>query len=206
MTTGSLFIISGPSGSGKGTVVKSLASSSPDYALSVSVTTRKMRGGDREGVDYFFKTMDEFVALRDNNQLLEHALFVGNLYGTPRFYVEEQIAKGKIVLLEIEVNGALQVKQRYPECVLIFLVPPNFTELQHRLQSRGTEDIESMQARFFRAREEIMLINKYDYLVVNDKVEKAVECIQNIAFAEKLRPFRQKQIAEDFFGNSSGST
>jgi len=199
MSTGSLFIISGPSGSGKGTVVKALAASSPKYALSVSVTTRSKRENERDGVDYFFKTVDEFEVLRDSDQLLEHASFVGHLYGTPRSYVEKQIQEGKIVLLEIEVNGALQVKEKYPECVLIFLMPPSFVELQRRLLSRGTEDMENAQARIFRAKEEIALIDKYDYLVVNEEVDKAVECIQKIAFAETLRPARYKHLVKKFF-------
>lgn len=196
MSIGSLLIISGPSGSGKGTVVKALAKSGDNYAVSVSVTTRKIRRGEREGVDYFFKTEDEFGAMRDNEQLLEHASFVGNLYGTPRFYVEDMIEKGKTVLLEIEVNGALQVRERYPDCVLIFLVPPSFDELQRRLAARGTEDKMTAQSRIVRAKEEIALIGKYDYLVINDQVEKAVDCIQKITFAEGLRPARNKKFLE----------
>jgi len=199
MSLGSLFIISGPSGSGKGTVVKALAASDPRFALSVSVTTRKIRESEVDGVHYFFKTMDEFVALRDSDRLLEHASFVGNLYGTPRSYVEEKIRDGRTVLLEIEVNGALQVREKYPDCVLIFLIPPNYTELQRRLHDRGTEDMESTRARMVRAKEEVALVEEYDYVVVNDKVENAVDLIQKIAVTEGLRPSRA-DVAEMFFG------
>jgi len=201
MAIGSLFIISGPSGSGKGTVVKSLAASSPDFAVSVSVTTRRKRPFDRDGIDYFFITTEEFEKLRDNDLLLEHASFVGNLYGTPKSYVNEQIEKGKTVILEIEVNGALQVKEKFPECILIFLMPPSFTELKRRLMSRGTEDLENAEARIARAREEIGLINKYDYLVINSDIDQAVECIRKIAVAESMRPFRQKHVPRLFFGD-----
>ena len=196
---GSFFIISGPSGSGKGTVVKALAASSPEFALSVSVTTRKMRPGEIEGIHYFFKTTEEFVHMRDNDQLLENASFVGNLYGTPKAYVEEKILKGKTVLLEIEVNGALQVKEKYPDAVLIFLVPPSYQELSNRLSLRGTEDSETTRARMVRAKEEIALIDKYDYLVINDEVVHAVDCIEKIAFIEKLRPAKSKMQIERFF-------
>jgi guanylate kinase len=196
---GSFFIISGPSGSGKGTVVKSLAASSDEFALSISVTTRSKRDGEEDGVHYFFKTPEQFIDMRDNGLLLEHTLFVGNMYGTPRSYVEDKIADGKTVLLEIEVNGALQVKNKYPDCVLIFLIPPSSAELQHRLLSRGTEDFGTVRARMNRAKEEIALIHQYDYLIINDKVEKAVESIQRIAAAERLKTTRYHHLSENFF-------
>jgi guanylate kinase len=150
-------------------------------------------------VHYFYKTEKEFENMRDNDQLLEHALFVGNLYGTPRFYVESKIAEGKNVVLEIEVNGALQVRDKYPGCVLIFLVPPTFTELKRRLLERGTKDAETLKERMVRAREELLLIDKYDYLVINDEVPKAVECIRTIAATERLRPSRFLNLSETFF-------
>jgi guanylate kinase len=198
MARGVIIIISGPSGSGKGTVVRALAAKDPQYALSVSMTTRTKRPQDIDGVEYFFVSEDEFKRYRDSDQLLEHAQFVGNLYGTPRFYVEEQVAKGKTVLLEIEVNGALQVKERYPECVLIFLMPPDFDELKRRLINRGTEDMETIENRVIRARDEIKLINAYDYLVINDEVESAVESIGRIVYAESLRPARQEDIVNGY--------
>lgn len=199
MTKGMLLIISGPSGSGKGTVVKRLV---PDeeFSISVSVTTREKRENETEGADYFFMTVEEFTALRDSNQLLEHASFCGHLYGTPRFYVEEQIELGKTVVLEIEVLGALQVKEIYPECVLIFLMPPSLPELKKRLINRGTENSESIELRIKRAMEEISLIENYDYLVINDKVENAVDNIKLIVSAEKLKPKRNEAKINTFYG------
>ena len=190
---GMLVIISGPSGSGKGTVVKRL-----NYALSISVTTRKMREGERQGVDYFFRTEEEFVRMRENNELLEHAVYVGQYYGTPRHYVDEQIDLGKVVVLEIEVNGALQVKEKYPEAVLIFLIPPTLDELARRLAFRSTEDALAMEDRLKRALEEVALINKYDYLVVNDDLTEAVNEIETIVNAEHLKPNRSDAKIERF--------
>lgn len=198
---GMLIIISGPSGSGKGTVVRRLCSQSDDeanFAVSISVTTRKKRESETDGVDYFFCTEEEFYNKLRNNELLESATFVGNYYGTPRSYVEEQIHNGKTVVLEIEVNGALQVKRKLPESVLIFLLPPSLQELKNRLICRNTENIENIEDRLHRAKDEIALISKYDYLVINEDVMKAVEDIKCIVKAEKLRPLRVQGI-EQFF-------
>ena len=184
-----MVIISGPSGSGKGTVVKRLPSQN-GYALSISVTTRKPREGELHGRDYFFTTEQDFITMRNENELLEHAVYVGNYYGTPRKYVEEQIAKGKIVVLEIEVYGALQVKEKFPSAVLIFLMPPTLPELANRLRTRGTEDAVTIDARLKKTLEEIPLINRYNYLVINDLVPSAVEKINAIVEAERMRPFR----------------
>ncbi|MCL2698934.1 MAG: guanylate kinase [Defluviitaleaceae bacterium] len=189
---GMLIIISGPSGSGKGTVVKRLGKAA-NYALSISMTTRTPREGELHGRDYFFCTEEEFHAKRQAGELLEHALFVGNFYGTPRPYVEEQVEKGKAVVLEIEVNGALQVKDKFPEAVLIFLMPPTMQILEQRLIARNTEDKETIEDRLRRAREEVRLIDKYDYLVINDKVEDAENDINTIVNAEYLKPFRHKE-------------
>ncbi len=186
---GMLLIISGPSGSGKGTVVKQL-SPEKNYALSVSVTTRKKRECEIEGKDYFFRSMECFEHMRNNDELLEHAVFCGNCYGTPRSYVEEQISNGKTVVLEIEVNGALQVKEKFEDSVLIFLIPPTIEELSRRLICRNTESKESIEDRLKRARDEIKLIDKYDYLVINDYVENAVSRIDTIVEAEHLKPHR----------------
>lgn len=190
--SGMLIIISGPSGSGKGTVVKALDKTK--YALSVSVTTREERPGEVDGVDYFFRTPEEFEYMRNNDKLLEHAVFCGNFYGTPRDYVEQKISEGRIVVLEIEVNGALQVKEKMDDCVLIFLVPPTMKELAHRLVARNTESAETIEDRLYRAEEEIELLDKYDYLVINDEVEKAVERIDAIVKAESLRPMRSQKL------------
>jgi len=194
---GMLVIISGPSGSGKGTVVKKL-DPAIGYAVSISVTTRKPREGEVDGKDYFFITEDEFVDMRTENKLLEHFAYVGNYYGTPRPYVEEQISKGKIVVLEIEVNGALQVKEKFPEAVLVFLMPPTFTELERRLVTRATEDAVTIEDRLKRAMVEVPLINHYDYLVINDKVADAVAKVDAIVMAERLRPKRNAQTIKDF--------
>jgi len=192
-----LVIISGPSGSGKGTVVKEL-DPAKGYAVSISVTTRKPRPGEVDGRDYFFITEDEFADMRAENKLLEHFAYVGNYYGTPRPYVEEQIANGKIVVLEIEVNGALQVKEKFPEAVLVFLMPPTFTELERRLTNRGTEDAVTIEDRLRKSLEEVPLINQYDYLVINDIVPEAVAKVDAIANAERLRPKRNMQTINDF--------
>ena len=194
---GMLVIISGPSGSGKGTVVKQL-DPALGYAVSISVTTRKPREGEVHGRDYFFVSEDEFVRLRSEGALLEHYFYVGNYYGTPRYYVEEQISHGKIVILEIEVNGALQVKEKFPEAVLVFLMPPTLTELQRRLVNRATEDAVTIEDRLKKALVEIPLIDQYDYLVINDEVNKAVVKVDTIVKAERLKPKRNQAALRDF--------
>lgn len=197
---GMLVIISGPSASGKGTVVKRL---NPDngYALSISVTTRQPREGEIHGRDYFFTTKEEFHKMREENALLEHAIYVGHFYGTPLKYVEEQIERGKIVVLEIEVNGALQVKQKFPEAVLIFLMPPDLPELERRLINRGTEDAVTIEARLKKALEEVPLIGRYNYLVINDVVPDAVAKIDAIVAAERMRPDRCVEEIEGFINS-----
>ena len=199
MNKGALIIISGPSGSGKGTVVKTLPKDK-DYALSISVTTREPREGEQDEKDYFFRTQEEFARMRDNDELLEHASFVGNFYGTPRFYVEQKINEGKTVVLEIEVNGALQVKEKYPDSVLVFLMPPSLEELKQRLIGRGTEDLETIERRFKRAQDEIKLIEQYDYLVINDEVQNAVDRINLLVEAERMKPKRSLDIINTFKG------
>ncbi|MCL2571486.1 MAG: guanylate kinase [Defluviitaleaceae bacterium] len=196
-TMGMLVIISGPSGSGKGTVVKKL---DPDmgYAVSTSVTTRNPRVGEVNGKDYFFISEEEFVKMREEHQLLEHFAYVGNYYGTPKPYVERQIAEGKIVVLEIEVNGALQVKEKFPDAVLVFLMPPTFTELERRLVNRGTENAVTIEDRLKKSLEEIPLIDQYDYLVINDEVARAVAKVDALVMAERLKPVRNQQTIKDF--------
>ena len=196
-----MLIISGPSGSGKGTVVKKL---DPDkgYARSISITTRQPRVGEVHGRDYFFTTEDDFHKMRAENALLEHAVYVNNFYGTPRGYVEEQIKNGKVVVLEIEVYGALQVREKFPEAVLIFLLPPTITELERRLISRGTEDAVTIGARLKKALEEREFIEKYDYLVINDDVPAAVDKIDAIVMAERLRPRRLQAEISGFSQNN----
>jgi len=192
---GLLVVISGPSGAGKGTVVKALPES---YALSISMTTRSPRPGETHGKEYFFATKDEFAKMQAEDGFLESAEYVGNFYGTPRKYVEEQIAAGKIVLLEIEVVGALQVKEKLPEAVLVFIVPPTLAELERRLVGRQTEDAAVVESRLRKAVEELGLVSTYDYLVVNDNIPDAVEKIKTIVLAEQLKPSRSKAVVDGF--------
>lgn len=196
---GILLIISGPSGAGKGTVVEQLCRKD-DFSLSISATTRKPREYEKDGVHYFFHSKEEFERMRDRSELLEWAEFCGNYYGTPRKYVTEQLMAGRNVILEIEVQGALQVKEIYPEGVLIFLVPPNLEELGNRLTKRGTEDKETINRRLRRALEEMELVERYDYLVINDTVAQATEDIFTIVAAEKMKCSRNKDIQKIFKG------
>lgn len=196
---GILIIISGPSGSGKGTVVEELVKKDK-FALSVSATTRKPRPYEENGKHYFFHTREEFKEMERKGQLLEWAEFCDNYYGTPRIYVEKQLAQGRNVILEIEVQGALKVKKVYPECVLVFLMPPNLEELGNRLTHRGTEDEETINKRIHRALQEMEYVSKYDYVVINDAVEKAKNSIETIVEAESMRCIRNKKIKEFFKG------
>lgn len=198
---GILFILSGPSGVGKGTVRKRLFEKSTDLKYSVSMTTRNKRPGEVDGVDYFFKSKDEFESLIDQNELLEYAKYVDNYYGTPRKYVEEMLEKGYDVFLEIEVQGALQVKKNFPEGVFIFLFPPSLDELKNRILGRGTESTDLVLNRLKEARKEIEMMDAYDYVVVNDQVDSAVQKIESIIQSEHLRRERIsnafKKILED---------
>lgn len=185
---GLLIVLSGPSGVGKGTVRKKIFSQ-PDIAFeySISMTTRPPRVGEVDGVDYFFKTREEFEELIKQGKLLEYAEFVGNYYGTPIDYVQETLNAGKDVFLEIEVQGARQVREKIPDGLFIFLVPPSLSELKNRIVTRGTESEEVIQNRMTVAREEIEMMSLYDYVVENDRVELAVERIKSIVIAEHCR-------------------
>ncbi len=186
---GILMIISGPSGSGKGTIVNELVKNR-NYYVSISATTRKPRVNEQDGIHYFFKEKEDFIKLRDNGELLEWAEFCGNFYGTPKRNVENKLSEGKNVILEIEVQGALKIKELYPECVLIFVIPPSIDELRKRLTERGTEEAEVVERRIARALEEIEFMKEYDYLVINDDLLTAVENINKIVEAEKLKVSR----------------
>ncbi|HGI2460451.1 TPA: guanylate kinase [Streptococcus agalactiae] len=185
---GLLIVFSGPSGVGKGTVRQEIFST-PDHKFdySVSMTTRPQRPGEVDGVDYFFRTREEFEALIKEGQMLEYAEYVGNYYGTPLSYVNETLDKGIDVFLEIEVQGALQVKSKVPDGVFIFLTPPDLEELEERLVGRGTDSPEVIAQRIERAKEEIALMMEYDYAVVNDQVSLAAERVKRVIEAEHYR-------------------
>lgn len=185
-------ILSGFSGSGKGTIVNRLLEKYDNYALSVSATTREPRPGEREGVNYFFRTQDEFDRMIERDEFLEYARYVGHSYGTPKAYVEQQLASGKNVILEIEIQGALHVKEQHPEAVLVFVTPPGARELERRLTGRGTETPEVIRSRMARAVEESAYMDRYDYLVINDELEDAVDQFHAIVTAQGLHTGSQK--------------
>jgi len=192
---GILFILSGPSGVGKGTVRKRLFERSKDLKYSISMTTREKRPGEVDGIDYYFKTKKEFKELIKQNKLLEYAEYVNNYYGTPKEYVENTLASGHDVFLEIEVKGAMQVQKNFPEGVFIFLFPPSLEELKNRILNRGTESKQLMINRLNKAKKEIEMMNAYDYVVVNDDVDTAVEKIQSIIQSEHCK---QERVAKQY--------
>ena len=178
---GLLVVISGFSGSGKGTLMKELLKRYDDtYALSISATTRSPREGQLHGREYFFVTKAEFEKMIENEELIEYAGYVGNYYGTPKPYVLSKLLEGKDVILEIEVQGAIDLKKRYPEAVMIFITPPDKKTLEKRLVGRGTESKAQIENRLERAAKEADSIKNYDYLIINDEIEKTVEKIHNL--------------------------
>lgn len=184
---GLLIVLSGPAGVGKGTVCSALRSQMPDIVYSVSATTRQPRQGEVEGVNYFFKTREQFKSMIANDALLEYAEYVGNYYGTPREFVEQTLAGGKDVILEIEVQGALKVKEKFPKAIFIFLLPPSLEELKQRITGRGTESQDTINTRMNVAIEEMSLLCHYDYAVMNDEIDAACERIRSIIVAEHCR-------------------
>lgn len=189
---GLLIVLSGPAGCGKGTLVGEMLKRG-GCAVSVSATTRKPRPGEVDHVHYHFLTREEFERRISENALLEYAEYVGNYYGTPRAEVEAMRESGKHVILEIEVQGAFQIKARCPEAILVFTIPPSITELRRRLHKRGTETDEVIEQRIARAKEELVLAAKYDYIVLNDALEDAVDDFSAILRAETLRPLNQTE-------------
>ena len=185
-----LMAISGPSGVGKGTLVKALLAEREDVTVSVSCTTRPPRAGERDGKEYFFLTRAEFERRIAEDDFLEYDEHFGNYYGTPKAYVEQQLAAGKDVILEIEIQGALKVKKKFPDTLLLFVTPPSVDVLRERLIGRGTEDAETVKKRLGRAIEEADGVEEYDYLVVNDDLDTCVEEVHSIIQAEKLRVSR----------------
>ena len=201
-TRGMLIVISGPAGSGKGTVGKELRSMLPDLGLSVSATTRSPRPGEEDGVHYYFMSRDDFEEALSHGEILEHTVYCGNYYGTLRSEVERVLAAGHDLILEIEADGAMQVKRLFPDTITVMLIPPDGEVLEARLRGRGTETDDIILARLRRAREEIVISEKYDYIVVNQDggVRQCAEDIAGILQAEHLRSFRMKHVTSRFFG------
>lgn len=197
MNKGILVVVSGFSGAGKGTVMKRLMEKYDDYALSVSATTRKPRPGEVDGREYFFRTRDEFERLIAEDALLEYAQYVENYYGTPRSYVEEQLQTGRNVILEIEIQGAMKIKEKIPEALLVFVTPPTVQELERRLTGRGTETAQVIADRLARAGEEAKGMGQYDYILVNDTVEECVDHLHQIIVSEHSRAFRNVEFIAD---------
>ncbi|WP_288962050.1 guanylate kinase [uncultured Peptoniphilus sp.] len=197
MDGGFLLVLSGPSGSGKGTVSESLMKNNDDIIFSTSVTTRTPRPGEVNGENYFFASREEFEKMVENDELLEHAFVHTNYYGTPKKFVFDEIEKGEIVLLEIDVQGALQIKEKYKEAVFIFLIPPTMDELRSRLFKRDTETEDEIETRYRNAFKELDFVGEYDYFVINDVIDNAVKDIETIIAAEKLRVKRHKNIKKE---------
>ena len=193
---GILIVVSGFSGAGKGTIMKALLERYDNYALSISATTRNPRPGEEEGKAYFFKTTEEFEKMIAKDDLIEYAEYVGNYYGTPKAYVEEQLRAGKDVILEIEIQGALKVKEKFPNTLLLFVTPPSAEELRKRLEGRGTETQEVIDGRMKRAIEEAEYMDQYDYLVVNDELDVCVEEMHHLIQGEHERCFRNQTFIE----------
>lgn len=190
---GILVVVSGFSGAGKGTLMKALLEKYDNYALSISATTRKPREGEVHGREYFFLSTEEFEELIEKEQLIEYAQYVKNYYGTPRSYVEEKMAEGKDVILEIEIQGALKVKEKFPETLLIFVVPPSAKVLKERLVGRGTETMEVIDDRMRRAVEEAEEMESYDYILVNDELEKAVDDLHRLIQSQHMQASCNKE-------------
>ncbi len=197
---GLLIVLSGPSGTGKGTLLHLLKDDNPNIRLSVSATTRKPRQGEVDGRDYYFKTVDEFLDMIKNDDLLEWVEYCNNYYGTPKKFIEESINEGYDVLFEIEVEGAMKIKEKLPDSISIFILPPSFEELERRIRGRGTEDENVIAGRMARAREEVKYIKHYDYVVINEDLREAADDISAIIRAEKLRLSRKKNILQEIGG------
>ena len=185
---GILVVVSGFSGAGKGTLMKELLKRYDNYALSISATTRAPREGETDGKEYFFVSKEQFEKMRDEQKLIEYAQYVNHYYGTPKEYVEQKMAEGKDVILEIEIQGALKVKKRFPDALLLFVTPPSAEELRKRLVGRGTETLEVINARLARAAEEASGMEAYDYLLVNDDLDRCVEEMHNLIQLQHRQP------------------
>ncbi len=197
MKEGLLIVLSGPSGTGKGTLVKEIIRDNAQIRLSVSVTTRKPRIGEIDGQSYIFVSKDKFSQMAADGELIEWVEYCGNLYGTPEKFVHDTIKKGIDVVFELEVEGAQRVLEKFPQSVMIFIVPPSFKELRRRIVKRGTENEAEIEKRLMRAHEEMTFIDNYEYIVVNDKVEEAADSIKGIINSEKLKIVRNNSIIID---------
>lgn len=194
---GLVVVISAPSGTGKGTLLKHLADINKNVRHSVSVTTRSPREGEIEGINYFFRTADEFKKMIENNELVEWDQYCENYYGTPRAYIDQSVEAGFDIFLEITVEGAINIRKQFPDCVLVFILPPSFEELKKRIIARGTEEASVIEKRLYQASKEITYVDRYDYIVVNDDIDRAVRDINIILMAEKLKCNRNKDILKE---------
>lgn len=197
MSKGGVFVVSGPSGSGKDTVLKGLFAENPDILFSISSITRAMRPGEREGEKYNFISREHFEEMIKNDLLLEHNVFVGNYYGTPRIPVEKAVSEGMDIIIEVDVNGAAQIRKKLPEAVTVFIMPPSFEELKRRLVGRGTESEELIEKRLRSALDEIRRAEEYDYIIVNDDAAAASQSLMSVIKACRLKTERQKNIINE---------
>ena len=197
MSKGGVFVVSGPSGSGKDTVLKGLFAENPDILFSISSITRAMRPGEKEGEKYNFISRENFEEMIKNDMLLEHNVFVGNYYGTPRIPVEKAVSEGRDIIIEVDVNGAEQIRRKLPEAVTVFIMPPSFAELKRRLVGRGTESEELIEKRLRSALDEIRRAEEYDYIIVNDDAAAASQSLMSVIKACRLKTERQKNIINE---------
>ena len=206
---GILVVVSGFSGAGKGTLMKELLKRYDNYALSISATTRAPREGETDGKEYFFVSKEQFEKMRDEQKLIEYAQYVNHYYGTPKEYVEQKMAEGKDVILEIEIQGAMKIKEQFPESLLLFVTPPSAEELQKRLVGRGTETADVIAQRLARAYEESEGMDAYDYIVVNDDLDECAAAVQKYVEAAKNVPSRRvefiTEIREELKGFAKGA-
>ena len=197
MSKGGVFVVSGPSGSGKDTVLKGLFAENPDILFSISSITRAMRPDEREGEKYNFISREHFEEMIKNDLLREHNVFVGNYYGTPRIPVEKAVSEGRDIIIEVDVNGAAQIRKKLPEAVTVFIMPPSFEELKRRLVGRGTESEELIEKRLRSALDEIRRAEEYDYIIVNDDAAAASQSLMSVIKACRLKTERQKNIINE---------
>ena len=202
MNSGVLYVVSAPSGCGKGTILETVLKNNKNIYYSVSATTRSPREGEKDGINYYFLSKEEFQKLIDNQGMLEHACFCDNFYGTPRKQVEEKLREGYDVILEIETNGAMQIKKNFPDAILIFILPPSVSELRRRLFKRRTETEEVIEKRLSEAKYEISLARNYDYIMINAELEKAISDFEAIIAASKLTNKKNSNKIEEVLNNA----